>query len=78
MPMQSYQNLTYLFGWNHDTDLLNGLGELIGLDSSVSVQVEVLEGFLENLLLRGDAGRFLLKLVLQLFLKALIIQNTMC
>ena len=46
---------TYLLGWDHDTDLLNGLGELIGFDDTVSVEVKVLERFLEHLLLRGDA-----------------------
>ena len=60
---------TYLLGRDHDSDLLDGLGELIGLDGAVSVQVEVLEGFLEDLLLRGDARRLLLQLVLQLFLE---------
>ena len=35
---------TYLLGWDHDTNLLNSLGELIRLDCSVTVQVEILEG----------------------------------
>ena len=34
---------TYLFGWDHDTNLLNSLGKLIRLNSTVAVQVEVLE-----------------------------------
>ena len=48
-------HVTYLLGWDHDTDLLDGLGELVGLDSAVSIEVEVLEGLLEHLLLRGNA-----------------------
>ena len=34
----------YLLGGNHDADLLDGLGELVGLDGAVVVEIEVLEG----------------------------------
>lgn len=46
---------TYLLGWDHDTNLLDGLGELIGFDGAVSVKVEVLERLLQHLLLGGDS-----------------------
>ena len=45
---------TYLLGGDHDTDLLDGLGEFIGLNTTGVVQVEVLERLGEHLLLRGD------------------------
>lgn len=48
-------HFTYLLGWDHDTDLLNSLGELIRFDSAVTIEVEVLERLLQHLLLRGDA-----------------------
>ncbi len=35
---------TYLLGWDHDTNLLDGLGELIWLHGSVVVKIEVFEG----------------------------------
>jgi len=47
--------MTYLFGWDHDTNLLDGFGKLVGFNGSVTIQVEVLERLLEHLLLRGDA-----------------------
>ena len=47
---------TYLLGWNHNTNLLDSLGKLIGLNSAVSIEIEVLEGLLKNLLLRSNAG----------------------
>ena len=48
-------HFTYLLGWDHDTDLLDGLCKLIWLDDTVSVEVKVFERFLEHLLLGGDA-----------------------
>ena len=47
-------HFTYLLGWYHDTDLLDGLGKLIWLNDTVSIKVKVLERFLEHLLLGGD------------------------
>ena len=47
----SYCRRTYLFGWDLDTDLLDSLGELIRLNGSIVVEVEVLEGLLEDRLL---------------------------
>ena len=47
--------ISYLLSWDHNTNLLDGLGELIWLKDTVSVEVEVLERFLEHLLLGGDA-----------------------
>lgn len=46
---------TYLFSWDHDTDLLNSLGKLIGLDTTGVVQVKVLERLGEHLLFRLNA-----------------------
>ena len=57
-------------GRDHDTDLLNSLGELIGLNSTVIVKIEVLEGLQEDGLLVGGARSLLGKLRLQRFLKA--------
>jgi len=34
---------TYLSGGDHDANLLDGLGELVGLDGAVVVQIKVLE-----------------------------------
>ena len=56
-------------GGDHDADLLDGLGELIRLDSAVVVQVEVLEGLEEHGLLVAVAGRLLGKLLLKRLLE---------
>lgn len=39
---------TYLLGWDLDSDLLDGLGEFIGFDGTVIIQIEVLECLLED------------------------------
>ena len=62
--------VTYLSCWDHDTNLLNGLGELIRLNSSVVVQIEVLESLKQNCLFVGVAGRLLGQLLLEALLKA--------
>jgi len=62
--------VTYLFGWNLDSNLLDGLGELIGLNGAVVVEVEVLEGLLEDGLLGLGALGFFSELVLELSFKA--------
>ena len=62
---------TYLAGWNHDTNLLNSLGELFGFDGAVVVKIEVLEGLQEDLFFTLDAARFLRQLVLELFFEAI-------
>lgn len=60
---------TYLLGGDHDTNLLNGLGEFIGLNSAGVVQIEVLERLDEDLLLGLNARCLLLQLVLQFSLE---------
>jgi hypothetical protein len=50
---------TYLAGWDHDTNLLNSLGELFSFDGAVVVKIEVLEGLQEDLFFTLDATRFL-------------------
>ena len=66
---------TYLSSGDHDTDLLDSLGELIRLNSAVVVQVKVLEGLEEDSLLVSGAGSLLGKLLLQALLKATRIWN---
>jgi hypothetical protein len=51
MRSQSFEHDTYLFSWDHDTDLLNGLGKLIWLNGSVVVKVEVFKRFFKYLFL---------------------------
>ena len=46
---------TYLFGWDHDTNLLNSFGKFIGFNSAVTIQVEILERLLEDLFFGCDA-----------------------
>ena len=58
-------------GGDHDTDLLDSLGELIRLHSAVVVQVEVLESLEEHSLLIGRAGGLLRKLLLERLLEAI-------
>ena len=60
---------TYLTGGDHDADLLNGAGELIGLDSAVVVEVEVLEGLDEDHLVVGGAVALLAELLLEFLLE---------
>ena len=62
---------TYLLGRDHDADLLDGLGEFVGLDEAGVVQVEVLERLLEDSLLGGDARGLLLQLILQFSLETI-------
>ena len=61
--------ITYLTGGDHDTNLLDGLGELIGLDSAVVVKIEVLESLKQDGFLVGGASGLLGELLLQLTLK---------
>ena len=58
---------TYLFGWDHDANLLDGLGEFAGLNSAVTVQIEIFEGLHEEGFLGGVAARLLAKLLNELF-----------
>jgi len=46
--MISFVATTYLLGWDLDSNLLNGLLELIRLNGAVIVEVEVLESLLED------------------------------
>ena len=62
---------TYLLGGDHDTDLLDSLGEFIGLNRAGVVQVEVLERLGEHLLFRSNARCLLLQLVLQFSLETI-------
>jgi len=39
---------TYLFGWNLDTNLLDGFGKFIWLNNSIVIEVEVLERLLKD------------------------------
>ena len=51
MRSQSFKHNTYLLSWDHDTDLLYGLGKLIWLNGSVVVEVEVFKRFFKYLFL---------------------------
>jgi len=64
--------ITYLLGGDHDTDLLDGLGELIGLDGTGVVKIKELESLHENGLFAGVATGLLVKLVQKLFLETLL------
>ena len=55
---------------DHDADLLDSLGELIGLDSSVIVEIEIFESLHQDCLLVGVAGRLLGQFLLKSLLKA--------
>ena len=57
-------------GGDHDTDLLDSLGELIRLHSAVVVQVEVLESLEEDGLLVGGARGLLRQLLLKRLFEA--------
>ena len=50
---------TYLSGWDLDTNLLDGFGELIWLNNAIIVKIEVLERFEQDLLLGLGTARFL-------------------
>ena len=63
---------TYVLGWDLDTNLLDGLRELIWLDGTILIEVEVLEGLLENLLLRLSSLGLLRQLVLEFSLETTI------
>ena len=56
-------------GRDHDADLLDSLGELIGLHSAVVVQVEVLERLHEHGLFVGGTASLLGQLCLERFLE---------
>jgi hypothetical protein len=63
------ENWTYLSCGDHNANLLDGLSELIGLDSAVIVEIEVLEGFKQNCLFVSCSRGFLRKLLLKRFLE---------
>lgn len=56
------ESCTYLLGGDHNTDLLNSVGELVGLNTAGVVEIEVLETLVENLLLGLNSRSFLLQL----------------
>jgi hypothetical protein len=53
------EHFQVLSGWNLDTNLLDGFGELVWLDDTIIVQVEVFERFQQDLLLGLGASCFL-------------------
>lgn len=53
------QRETYVSSGDHNSDLLDGLGELLGLDGAVVVEVEVLEALEEHGFLGLAAARLL-------------------
>ena len=57
--------------WYHDSNLLDGLCELIWLNGAVVVKIEVLEALKKNLFFAGDAGRLLRQLLLQSLLETI-------
>jgi hypothetical protein len=61
--------ISYLLGWNVDTDLLNGLGEFIWLDVTALVEVKEFECFHQNLLFALVSTGLLLQLSQQFSLK---------
>ena len=61
--------LTYLLGWDLDTDLLDGLSKFIRLDGAVVVKVEVLESLLHDGLLRLSSLGLLSKFVFKFSLE---------
>lgn len=66
---QEMETGTYSSRRDLDADLLDGLGELLRLDSAVVVQVKVLERLREDGLLSLGAAGFLHELVLEFSLK---------
>jgi len=63
---------TYLLGWDLNTNLLDCLCELIRFYGSVVVEVEVLEGLLEDCLLGLCALGFLGELVFEFSLETIL------
>jgi len=59
--IETIEGVQVLSGGDHDSDLLDSLGELLRLDCSVVVQVEVLEALHEDRLFALDAACFLRK-----------------
>ena len=62
-------------GGDHDADLLDGLGKLVGLDGAVVVQVEVLESLEQNGFLVGVSRGLLGQLGLESLLEAAITEK---
>ena len=70
--MFSWMNIeegTYLSGWNLDTNLLDGFGELVWLHDTIIVEIEVFERLEQNLLLWLGSACFLWQLVFQFSLE---------
>ena len=70
MSIKNSKGEYYLFCWDHNADLLYCFCKLFGFDDSIVVQIEVLEGPHEDLLLALVAGCFLRHFLQQLFFKA--------
>jgi len=63
--------VTYLLGWNLDTDFLDSLGEFVWLHGAVVIQVKVLEGLHEHCLLGLSALGLLCQFVFQFSLETI-------
>ena len=61
--------ITYLSGWDLNSNLLDGLGELVWLNGAIVVEIEVLESLHEDLLLGLGSSCLLRQLVLEFSLK---------
>ena len=59
------KRISYLSGWDHDSNLLDSLGKLLWLNGSVIVKIEILERFEKDGLLVLAAVSLLLKLGLK-------------
>jgi hypothetical protein len=62
--------VTYLLCGDDDTNLFNGLGELLGFDGLTVVEIEVLEGLDKELFLAHGAS-LLRELLNELFFKTI-------
>ena len=51
MRLEAKAQVTYLFSGDHDTNLLDSFGELIGFNAAIIVEIEVLEALNEYILL---------------------------
>ena len=65
------REITYLLGWDHDSNLLASFGELIWLDSSIVIQIKVFEGFKKNGFLILNSVRLLRQFGLETLLETI-------
>ena len=76
-PSISKESSTYLLRRNENPNLFDCLSELVGVDITAVIHVEVLESFLKQGLFRLVTGGFLWQLILQFFLKTAILKVNM-